>query len=144
MKVRYFLIIVSIIISIQINCMNQNELPKNVVEALFAQDFKTFQDYLDKGGNINGTFHEVPLIFIAINRSTNDLTAIKFLLEKGININFFSDRFKRTPLEHAIRIKKIEAVQMLLKHGADVNMLFDLKSFFILKKVNCSALLMYH
>ena len=59
-----------------------------------------------------------PLI-LAILNSWQDV--IELLIQNGANVND-TDGFKNTPLHYAVWLKNIEAVESLLKNGADLSM----------------------
>jgi len=60
-----------------------------------------------------------PAIFLALARASDEI--IQELLTSGIDINEFCDEML-TPLMVAIMSRDIETIQMLLEHGADVNL----------------------
>jgi len=58
----------------------------------------------------------------------NNIEMVKFIIEKGIDVNSTNRRSRFTPLMAAVSYGRLEIVKLLLKHGADQEVV-DVKGF---------------
>ena len=75
---------------------------------------------LSRGANIESVdrFNETPLHYAA---QQDQAGAVSYLIAQGACINAQSTRDNRTPLEVAVSDERLEAVRVLLEHGAEAD-----------------------
>lgn len=99
--------------------MNYEE---ELFDAVLDGDIKFAKDLINKGADINEvTPSEHWTYFHHIFKSIGEhapLESIKFLLEKGLDVNAI-DSYGNTPLLYAVRQRNVEGMRLLLENGAD-------------------------
>ena len=99
--------------------MNYEE---ELFDAVLDGDIKFAKDLINKGADINEvTPSEHWTYFHHIFKSIGEhapLESIKFLLEKGLDVNAI-DSYGNTPLLYAVRQRNAEGMRLLLENGAD-------------------------
>ena len=87
--------------------------------ALGSGDIKTVKKYLDSGVNVNDTYFAWSALQIAANH--NQLKMVKFLVERGADVNYTHPVTKMTALSMAAFNGSDEVVKYLISKGANVN-----------------------
>ena len=97
------------------------QLNKQLLEAIEDVDVASVKDLLEKGANVNttDTYGRTPLR-IAVDEDENATEIVKALLEKGAKPDKVRDTNMTTPLQIAAEIGNVEIVKALLDAGADV------------------------
>lgn len=96
-----------------------SELVQEFHEAAKNGDIEALKRLLGAGININSPDHKGDSALV--NSCANDnIAVIKFLLENGADVNYINSKFLRTPLLIAAKNASKEAIEVLLKQGADV------------------------
>ncbi|MDM5248385.1 ankyrin repeat domain-containing protein [Lysinibacillus sp. G4S2] len=85
--------------------------------ALHCQDVVLLEDILKLGCDMDQERKPFPPLHNFAD--TNNVIGIKFLLDRGANIEC-RNQYKQTALHRAIKARNTAAVQMLLKYGADI------------------------
>lgn len=89
-------------------------------------DFKSAQYFIDKGINLKNLSRGVSPLAIAARK--NNLSIVKQLLEKGLDVNRLGEKrsgepWEGTPLTYCADVAKKEMVELLLNSGAAVNVM---------------------
>jgi len=109
----------------------KNYIKTKLLLALKEGDFKTANDYLNNTKDINVNIYnenkETPIIILIKNEKLMNCDIFKKLIEKGADL---SKKFNgEDPLILAIKKKKIEYIQIILKYSSlDINKLYNGKS----------------
>ncbi|KAL6633069.1 ankyrin repeat-containing domain protein, partial [Neocallimastix sp. 'constans'] len=109
----------------------KNYIKTKLLLALKEGDFKTANDYLNNTKDINVNIYnenkETPIIILIKNEKFMNCDIFKKLIEKGADL---SKKFNgEDPLILAIKKKKIEYIQIILKYSSlDINKLYNGKS----------------
>jgi len=109
----------------------KNYIKTKLLLALKEGDFKTVNDYLNNTKDINVNIYnenkETPIIILIKNEKLMNCDIFKKLIEKGADL---SKKFNgEDPLILAIKKKKIEYIQIILKYSSlDINKLYNRKS----------------
>jgi ankyrin repeat protein len=85
--------------------------------ALYCQDEALLEGILKLNVEVNQEKKPFPPLHNFAD--CNNLVGIKFLLDRGANIEC-RNQYKQTALHRAIRVENKDAVEMLLKYGADI------------------------
>jgi ankyrin repeat protein len=97
------------------------QLNKQLLEAIENVDVASVKDLLEKGADVNTTDkYGRTLLRIAVDEDENATEIVKALLEKGAKPDEVRDTNMTTPLQIAAEIGNVEIVKALLDAGADV------------------------
>lgn len=88
-------------------------------DAIGKGDMKVVKKYFNNPYTVDETFFAWTGLQIAANKG--QLTATKFFVEKGANVNYKHPITKMTPLHLAAYHNSKPVVEYLIAHGADVN-----------------------
>ena len=100
-------------------------------DAICRNDLNTMNIFFEAGMNPNATFVGTPTSMQALFCNKNE--ALDFLLSKGADVEaqvppMWVSMKSQNLLSYAIKKKNIEAIEILIKHGVDVNKPFNKKT----------------
>lgn len=97
---------------------------------------------IESGADIHDFDDEGVSIF-DMSVTYNNIDMVKFMIEKGIDVNFTSRRSRFTPLMAAVSYGRIEIVKILLEHGANQEAVDDkgFSSIDFARKMNKKSIL---
>lgn len=96
-----------------------NEAQIAMSNALGSGDIKIVKQYLDSGVDVNNTYFAWSGLQIATNH--DQLKMVKFLVERGADVNYTHPVTKMTALSMAAFNGNQEIVKYLISKGANVN-----------------------
>jgi ankyrin repeat protein len=91
--------------------------------ALVHKNFEIAKLLFKRGAHTYERNDSGSLLVLAANK--NNLDMVKFLVEKGVNINLYQDKTRRTALINAVRENNFAMASYLIKKGARVNHMAD-------------------
>lgn len=104
----------------------------NIHEATLSGDFELFKKYFKNTDELNSA--GMTALHYAAKYGRLDI--LKFLIEKGANVNITGHKYAISPLMLAVRCNQTEAALTLIKAGADVNHIFEGKSVLMIAARN--------
>jgi hypothetical protein len=97
---------------------------KNIIHAILSGNLENFKKLIeDNDYDVNNNFNNKTLIIqvLILNRTNTLLDMIKYLVDKGADINKEAFINNKVPLYYAALYNKLEIVKYLVEHGADIN-----------------------
>jgi ankyrin repeat protein len=96
-------------------------LPDKVITALYRKDYETLQRLVNED-TVNLTDEsDSTLLMLAISAIDADAQMVKFLIDRGADVNRVQGRYGYTALHYAAQHVQREIVFVLLAAGADTN-----------------------
>jgi ankyrin repeat protein len=118
---RAWLVVVSLsIAAVESGCANE------LVKAAQRGDMQSVQALVAQGSDVNGVDYgdgmDITNLTTALHEASarGDIPMMKFLLSRGASVRS-RDRWQHLPLHYAVDSGNVEAVKLLLDHGADPN-----------------------
>jgi len=105
-----------------INILKKYKSELDIFEATSIGATETVNQLLDKNPELLNSFSSDGFTALGLASFFGHLTIVKLLLDKGANPNVVSNNpFKVTPIHSACATSSFDIVELLIKHGADVN-----------------------
>ncbi|KAL4783319.1 ankyrin repeat-containing domain protein [Aspergillus varians] len=97
--------------------------PSLIANAVFSENLDLVRTLLDRGAEINGSWHRrLSAIHWTMTHSEPNLPMLKLLLERGIDPHTGCLDLGRTVVHVAAAMANVGAMELLLQHGADPNL----------------------
>lgn len=97
------------------------KLNEKLAEAIEEKNFKSCEELIKKGAEIDTRDKKGDTALIAACRSSNTDEFIDFLIKSGANVNMQSSKDGKTPLIVAAEKKSEKNIKKLVENGADLN-----------------------
>lgn len=117
-RIRLSFIICATLLTIGVGASGYEGSP--LLQAVNAGDIDSAKSILDQGADIEQTNSSKTASALSIAVSNNDERMIRFLIERGANVN--STKLEMTPLAYA---SKPEIIRLMVSLGADVNLIHN-------------------
>lgn len=105
-----------------IDFLKKHKQTLDIFEAASIGDNKRVNQLLDKSPEFLNSFSSDGFTALGLASFFGYLSLLKLLLDKGANPNIASNnQFKVAPIHSACAISAFDIVELLIKHGADVN-----------------------
>lgn len=105
-----------------VDILKRHKQNLDIFEAASVGDSQTINQLLDKTPDLLNSFSADGFTALGLASFFGHFTLVKQLLDKGANPNTASNnQFKVAPIHSACAISTIDMVELLIKHGANVN-----------------------
>ena len=115
---KYFLIIISLLIITTVNSSAADNHEKALIKAVKKGDIEAISGFLNQGYDINAYYGSSKKTLLHLAIVANQLPVVKYLIENEANIELRSK--DRTPLMWAASLNRLKIAHYLLDEGADV------------------------
>ncbi len=124
MSIKFFKMLLAVVVlGFSINTMAATQLTDDqsveFTDAVGKGDMKLIKKYIESGVDVNATYFAWSPVQMAATKGQFD--AVKYLAEKGANLNYQHPMTKMTAFHLAAYDGYDKVVKYLATHGADVN-----------------------